>query len=148
VRRVQVAFDLAAENTNLPVSPQFVVLLANCFRWLAPEGQARPTYGYVSPLDAVGERGWRVVEGGPPDWAQDRPGPLPWGGLYRDEAGILHAVNVLGLRSARPAVPPGEAIAAAPLPQPEMFERGVAIWPLPAALAVLFWLAGWTLRVR
>lgn len=149
-RRVYVAFSLAAENTNLTVSEPFVILLANIFRWLAPAGKAEATYEWVSPLQAGGDaRNWTLIEAASSKskiFVSDPALPLP--GLYRDQAGRYHAVNLVGLRSAEPKIPADKCIAEAPLPAPAHMQRGVAFWPGLVIAATALWLLGWALRFK
>ena len=144
--RVYVAFELSTDNTNLSMSEAFVVFLANAVRWLAPGGQVRPGYEHLSPLQAPRRAGWTRLAGSPPKGAADTP--LPWPGLFRDEAGDLRAVSLVGLRAARPQRPPAEAVAAAPLPSPAPVGRSYELWPALALAAAALWLAGWWLRLR
>ncbi len=149
-RRVTLAFDLAAENTNLAVSEQLVILLANIFRWLSPGGKAEITYSYQTPLEACGElANWKPLHGDSGISKSTRlAGPMPWPGLYKDAAGKFHAVSLVGLRSGRPAIPPAQAVADAPLPEPTCLEAPITFWPWLTVAAVAFWLGGWALRRR
>jgi len=148
-RRVQVAFSLAPENTNLSISPPLVVLLANAVRWLVPGAGGVARYETVAPLD-VGPPpvGWTAVETGGPGFLG---GVRLWlePGLYRDGAGGLHALSVTGLRGGPPPeVSAIESAAAVPLPEPAPAERPIRLGPVLLAAAGLLWLAGWALRVR
>jgi len=145
-RRVYVAFELSADNTNLAMSEAFVVFLANALRWLAPPGRPRAEYAFHAPWQAPRRAGWRRLAGSVPDGAADRP--MPWPGLFRDEAGTLRAVSLVGVSARPPRRPPADAVADAPLPEPEPLGRQVELWPILAAAAVALWLAGWALRVK
>jgi len=145
-RRVYVAFELSSDNTNLAMSEAFVVLLANAVRWLAPAARARPSYEYLTCGQAPGQLKWRRLAGPAP--GGERSTRLLWPGIFRDDAGALQAVSLVGLAGAQPARPSREAVAAAPLPAPEPLGRQVELWPALAALAVGLWLAGWALRVK
>jgi len=145
-RRVYVAFELSSDNTNLAMSEAFVVLLANAVRWLAPVGKARPGYEYLHPGQVPGPLKWDRLAGPAP--GREQSARLLWPGIFRDEAGALQAVSLVGLAGGRPAGPPREAVAAAPLPAPEPLGRQVELWALLAVAAVALWLAGWALRIR
>ncbi len=43
-RRVSIAFDCSAENTNLPLTQQYVVLMGNIFRWIIPKPAGKTIY--------------------------------------------------------------------------------------------------------
>ncbi|MCK5114908.1 MAG: BatA domain-containing protein [Phycisphaerae bacterium] len=43
-RQVYIAFDCSAENTNLPLTQQYVVLMGNIFRWLVPANTGQTIY--------------------------------------------------------------------------------------------------------
>jgi len=142
--RVYVSFDLAAANTNFGLDSSFVIFLANVFARLAGAAPgAVSRYEWQSPLQAGTEPGWTRISPGP-----SRPGPLPWPGLYRDAEGRPHAVNLVGLRSARPDVSPVDAAAHVPLPPPQCARREVPLWPVLALFAMAAWLVGWAVRTR
>ena len=142
--RVHVSFDLAAANTNFGLDRSFVIFLANAFARLAGAGPgATSRYPWQSPLQAGAEPGWTRISPGPA-----LPGPLPWPGLYRDAEGRRHAVNLTGLRSARPDIDPIAAAARIPLPPPRRAGREVPLWPPLGVLAAILWLAGWAVRMR
>jgi hypothetical protein len=146
-RRVYVTFELSGDNTNLAVSPSLVALLAGAVRWLAPGAAAKPLYAFTRPQDCVGAARWQRLAGdGPAPPAA--PGPLPWPGIYRDEAGALHAVAADGLRGAQPKLPPAQAVAAIALPQPRTETAAVQLWFHLLAAAMLFWMIGWAMRVK
>jgi len=42
--RVSIAFDCSAENTNLPLTQQYVVLMGNIFRWIIPKTTGKIVY--------------------------------------------------------------------------------------------------------
>ena len=145
-RRVYVAFEISADNTNLGMSEAFAVFLANAVRWLAPAGDAQPTYEYLTPWAAAPGEDWKRIRG-PKALGQVVKTP-PWPGVFRDETGALRAVSLLGLSGGQPERPPGEAIAAAPLPEPVPLGRQVELWPILAAVAIGLWMTGWALRVK
>ena len=148
-RRVYVAFAFDTENTNFGMTESFVVFLANAMRWLAPQSLAAARYDCVSPLEAGPQVDWTRVAGDAPFGRRPlSEGGYPWPGVYLDSRGGLHAVTLVGLRSASPAVPPDRAAAEAPLPAPRMSatSRGLGVWL--ALAAVLLWLAGWAARTR
>ncbi len=151
-RRVYTAFDISAENTNIQTDQNFVVLLANVFRWLtkSDSAEARITYSYQTPIQTAGESSWEIVDAGRPGWVKNVSGEglKKWPGLYRDEAAGLHAVNLIGLTSAKPARPPEQTIAALILPSPVQTDAAWPIWPGLIVLTIIFWVTGWLLRVR
>ena len=126
----------------------FVIFLANAVRYLAPPGRAAATFSHVTPRQA-GVRKLRDFAPAalPP---QDPFGrarcPLVTPGLYRDAAGRLHAVSLVGLCSRQPATPATEAAAAVKLPDPQATGRDVELWPILLAAAAALWLLGWTFR--
>ena len=144
--RIYVAFELSGDNTNLAMSEAFVVLLANAVRWLSPAGRAEAVYKYDTPLGAAGAAGWARLAG--PADSPAPASPLPRPGIFRDRSGALRAVSLVGLSAAEPGQPVAQAVAAAPLPKPEAAGRSFELWPILAAAAVAFWLAGWALRLR
>jgi len=145
-RRVYVAFELNADNTNLGISEAFVVFLANAVRWLAPAGGAEVAYESLSAAQAIGAGRWQRLAGRTPEGLADAP--LPWPGVFRDEAGDLRAVSLVGLAAGRSRQSPEAAVSAVPLPAPEAFARAVELWPVLAAAAAALWLAGWWARLR
>jgi len=150
-RRVYVAFDLAAENTNFATTEAFVIFMANAMRYLLPEklrsaGVGEVGYVAVTPLRADPTGNWRPLE--PSAGGTSPAGGLPAPGLYRDEAGAVHAVSLTGLRSASPVADPVRTARAAPLPPPAPGERPVPLWPVLAVAACACWLVGWACRVR
>lgn len=146
-RRVYVAFELSSDNTNLAVSESLVVLLANAVRWLAPAARSRTEYLSLKAQDCIAAGNWRPVP-----LASPRPlrpaAPLPWPGIYRDQAGTLQAVALRGLQSGQPAVPPAQAVAAIHLPAPRPSTAAIELWFYLLAMAILLWITGWMLRVR
>jgi hypothetical protein len=147
-RRVYVAFDLSAENSNFAMTTAFPVFLAGVMDWLCPAAKAEASYGYVTPAQAGQQPGWEPVL---PPAAVEAPRPaaaLPWPGVYRDAGGQLHAVSLVGLGG--PIAAPGAADAAkrAELPPPGPVVAEAELWPLLAAAAVVLWLLGWALRFR
>ncbi len=151
-RRVYVAFSLAAENTNLGLTPEFVQLLARAFAYLALASAGAAEYQYCRPLQlwagglqACATRGGEGAAGNPP-FAADCP--HPWPGLYTDASKQPVAVSLVGLRATAPPTPAAETIASLSLPAPLPLGHGVEFWPYLAAAAMLLWLAGWRLRLR
>ncbi len=149
-RRVYVAFDLAEQNTNLGRREALVVLLENATFWLSPPRGGRTAYVSETPLRA-GPGARRLVAGDP----VNRPGPLPWPGLYlespppgSDAEPRLRAVGLTGLRSGPTPTDPAAAVDEALLPPPQRLSEGIAIWPWLAAVAAALWLAGWAARAR
>ena len=145
-RRLYVAFDLSAENTTFTMSESFVIFLASAMRWLAPGGRHEVRYEFVTPLAAGPQPTWRRLLGAAPP--EGPASPLPWPGIYVDDAGTLHAVTLAGLRAARPTETPEAALAALGLPEPRRVETGTALWSLLTIATVVLWWAGWTLRLR
>lgn len=148
-RQVALNFALTAENTNISDAPAWVVLLANAVRWLIATPPTPARYEWAVPVEAIGWRDWTLVSAWPT--ASDVPadGPLPWPGIYRDRQGDSHVVNPpLGIRSAEPAVPPAEAIAAISLPAPAPAETAWEAWPVLAVLAGLCWIVGWAMTLQ
>jgi hypothetical protein len=143
-KRVYLAFDLAEPNTNFgTLAPDFVIFLANVIDFLVPGKAGQTSFTSHTPLQADAD--WEPL--GPPSKLQ-RAGPLPWPGIYRDAAGKLRAVSLTGLTAAQPKVPPDQAVAEMPLPQPQYARYGIALWPALAAAAGILWLLGWAARVR
>jgi hypothetical protein len=150
-RRVYVAFDLAAENTNFATSEAFVIFMANAVRYLIPSmaagGGTAVRYESVTPIRAGPAADWTPM-----------PTPAPAGnafaasfaapGLYRDAAGALHAVSLTALKSAQPAENPVKKVLALPLPAPEPQARPVDLWPALLLAAAVCWLLGWARRLR
>ena len=149
VRRVYVTFDLAAENTNFALRQDFVVFLANVMRYLAPPGRPRAEFRHVRPTRAppAGGRDWKRLLGPDPDPFAGPDGPLFAPGIYRDAAGQLHAVSLVGLAPAPPDRPRGPTADDVELPQPQPVGRQVALWPYLVAAAMAAWVIGWLLRV-
>ena len=143
LRRVYVAFDVSAANCTWSLNPSFVMFLAGALEYLAPAGKAQAEYEYQQPLAAGPWREWTRMAG-EGDGAQS---PLASPGLYRDAAGQLHAVSLVGLQ-AEPSAASGPSPAPVVLPDPRPIERDVEFWPMLAGLAAAFWLAGWFLRTR
>jgi hypothetical protein len=138
---VYVSFSLDAENTNLPLSESFVLLLAGAMEYLAGQGDAGGGYGSLTPLEAGPGTDWRpVVAGG------THPSGLPLPGLYADAEGTLHAVSLTGLRPGAPAADPVAAARDVPLPAPAAVQGPRELWPALALAALACWLAGWALR--
>ena len=145
--RIYLAFDLAAENTGFAMTEAFVILMANAMEYLAPGARPQETYEHVTPLEAMRPRDWTSLAApGEPPAAAD--GPLLWPGVYRDASGALHAVSLLGLKSAEPEVDVRDQIAAISLPPPMPAARGRELWPALALGALALWLIGWGLRLR
>lgn len=143
-RRVWLAFDVSATDTNLEQSEGFVVLLANAVRWLA--GGIAPTgeYGFTRPIDAVGWQAWDRIDG-----EAGRPvGPLPWPGVYRNAMGGIHAIGLTGPPLVQPAEDPLGAVAAVELPPPEPAAEAGVFWPWLAGAAAALWIIGWWLRIE
>jgi len=145
-KRIYVAFDLAAENTNFPTTDAFVIFLANVMRYLAPAPVGPERYEFLTPMEAGPVEGLTALEVNTPRGPE--ASSVAWPGLYRDGSGQLHAVSLVALRGAEPNVPPDRAVAAAPLPAPRHHRKALELWPVLAVAALLFWLAGWTLRLR
>ncbi len=141
-RRVFIAFDLSGENTNFAATDAFVIFLANAMRWLAPGGRGTAVYEFASPVQAGPARGWEHIT----DAVPGEQGLLAWPGIYRSGAGRLEAVSVIGLRSGRPRASVAQALAGAPLPEPQFAAGGMEFWPMLVIIAMVFWLAGWALR--
>ena len=145
-RRVYIAFELSADNTNLGMSEAFAVLLANAVRWLAPGRGARATYEYLPARDVAGGDAWQRLAGTSP--AGKDVGDARWPGIFRDEAGTLRAVSLVGLTAGRPAQMPMAAVAGAAMPEPVPVGRCVELWALLSVLAAGLWLSGWAARLR
>ena len=146
-RRVYVAFDTAAENTNFPLTESYVIFLANVLKYLLPEAQAVSTYESITPVQAGSSEDWVAVD--PLRRGPDASGHrLAEPGLYRDRAGTIQAVSLTGLRSARPSRNPAEVLAEAPLPDGLPVETDVELWWWLLAGAAGLWILGWTLRLR
>ncbi|MCE5277077.1 MAG: BatA domain-containing protein [Planctomycetaceae bacterium] len=142
-RRVYVAFALEPTNTNFGATPAFVVFMANATRWLGGGGQGPGSYACLSGIDVPHAR-WKALAGG-----GGEQGPLLWPGFYRDEAGALQALCLLGLdASAEAAGDPVAAARAAPLPEPVASQQRRELWPPAAVAALVCWLAGWFVRHR
>lgn len=141
-RRVYVAFDLSGENTNFATTDAFVIFMDNAMRWLTRRAEPSVEYAYVTPLSAGRRADWQRLDAE----ADDAPAPLAQPGLYRDEAGRLHAVSLVALQANAPATPALRAVAAATLPSPMPASQPAQLWPIFAAAAGACWLGGWTLR--
>lgn len=150
--RVYVAFDLVPENTAFGTTIANVVLMANAVRYLVPHATGKRTFAYITPVDA-GPAGVRVAVV-PRDDDARRPkaaSRYPWPGVYRFGEGpkaTVHAVNVTGIMPAPVKVHPRAAVRGLTLPKPERKTTGIEIWPVLLAMAVLFWLAGWCVRLN
>ncbi len=141
-RRVWMAFDLAAANTNLAVRPAGVILLANAVRWLAPRDDARDDYRAMEPLSAPASTIRPVLSDPSCDWAVGLPGP----GIYRDADGTLLAVTAPSEPfDSLPAEPEGTAWVPGPA---RVGPTPTELWPWLAGAALLLWLGGWALRSR
>jgi hypothetical protein len=145
-RRVYVAFDLDARNTNFGMSSDFVVFLANVVRYLAPDRQGQERYEYQTPIQAGPQKDWVRLAGSPPP--AEASAALPWPGIYKDRDGELHAINLLGLQPGTAAKDPKDAVAALPLPPPEQIGFTLALWPMLLGAGLVLWLLGWGLRLR
>ena len=145
-RRVYVAFDLDARNSNFGMSSDFVVFLNNVVRYLAPDRQGQERYEYQSPLQAGPQKDWVRLAGPPPP--AEASGALPWPGIYKDRDGQLHAINLLGLQSGTAAKVPQDAVVALPLPPPEQIGFTLSLWPMLLGPGLILWLLGWRLRLR
>ena len=135
------------ENTNFGMTDAFVIFLANTVRYLKSAGRGRVTFDYTTPLQAGPIRERTALLTAPCDLRPNEMAPA-WPGVYRDASGRLEAVNVLGLKATKAALAPEDAVARAPLPEPRGVDRGVELWPMLAAAAVLLWLTGWAARLR
>jgi hypothetical protein len=170
-RRVYTAFGIDERNTNFATRPGFVIFMANSVRWLAQKEKAGgDEYVSVQPSQAGPWRDWQKVSGpeagadgsggavgGGATGGEGRSSALPWPGLYKDTSGQWHAVSLAGLASpAADAIAPTTipaqdylaAIAALPLPPPKPSPSAKELWPALLLLAMLMWIAGWTLRLR
>lgn len=146
--QVYLAFDISPANSNLSMSSDFVVLLANCVNWLLPEQGKLAVERYESqtPLEAGQRHDW--IRLGKSDLRAH--GLVP--GLY-EQAGSseLHAVSLPGLGAQRQpyaASGPSSSPADVPLPQAQVLGRNVQLWPAMIAIAAMLWLGGWRLRLR
>jgi len=151
-RRVWVAFDMSLENTAFGMSEAYVVMMANAVRHLVPRATGKRTFEHITPVEAgpAGVRTAIVAQEG----EASRPKtssryPLP--GVYRfgqgDEA-TLHAVNITGLMPASVKVTATAAVMGLVLPDARRETTGIEIWPVLLAMAVLFWLGGWCVRLN
>ncbi len=148
-RRVWLTFDTATENTNFAMTESFVIFMANVFKYLAPQGRPDVSWESVSPSSAGPRRDWvslELPENAP--FAAEADGPVLRPGLYRDKVGEIHAVSLTGLKSAQPETDPQRRIADISLPEPQPLSQGRQLWPFLALAAGLFWLGGWTARLR
>ncbi len=146
-RRVYVSFDISQTNATFSATPSFVIFLANVVNFLGNKAPAATAYEYASPLTAAASDDWKPLTGGA---VQKFPGgPLAQPGIYRDSAGELHAVSLVGQPAQRPAASTAPApvdISALPLPPPQI--AASRLWPALVLAAMVFWLAGWALRSR
>jgi len=149
-RRVYVAFDMAAANTDFGLNESFVVFLANTMAFLGnqPGGGALNTYETVEPRQAGPAKDWQPLA--PAEWSVARPQTMPWPGLYRDPAGTLHGVGIGPLATTDAATQPAEIVSNSvgnvPLPAPEPTGQPLVLWPGLLLLAAASWLAGWWIR--
>ncbi|MBI5725299.1 MAG: BatA domain-containing protein [Planctomycetes bacterium] len=146
-KRIYVAFSLSGQNTNMAFSESMVIFLANAVGWLAGGSGGTPRYEYAAPLEASGWRDWQSVAGREPG-DNTKAGPLPQPGIYKDAAGGIHAVSLVGLDGPAGKVDPDAAVANAQLPRPR---PGDAIMNFQIWLAIagcLLWLAGWLARLH
>lgn len=135
-RKVYVAFDLASENTNFALQEGFVVFLARAVAWLGQTPSQASEYVCLAPASAGGTRGFERV------WPVDGA-DATGGGIYRDAAGNLEAVSLLGLRT-----PPAMVSVEPQLPQPVEAVQAIGLWRALAVLAMMLWMAGWWVRTR
>jgi len=145
-RRVYVAFDMAAANTDFGLNESFVVFLANATAFLGNQGSAGAlsTYETIEPRQAGPVNDWQPLA--PAEWLVARPQTMPWPGLYRDAAGALHGVSMGPLATTDATTQPAESVEDIPLPAPEPMGRPVVLWPGLLLLAAASWLAGWWMR--
>jgi len=144
--RVYLAFDLTGDNTPLVLSKSFVIFLANVTEYLLRDLGSQTTYGCATAAQLAGRRDLTPLDAPAGAPAGDAAVPAP--GVYRDPAGALHAVSVLGLRSAEAHADPMRRAAAVALPAPQAVAQALALWPFLAVAAAVFWLIGWALRLR
>jgi hypothetical protein len=140
--RIYVAFDTAVENTNFAMTESFAIFMTNVFKYLSPRSRAEVSWESVSPMQAGNRADWESLTSGSP--AESPPQP----GLYRDESVVIHAVSLVGLRSAKPDADPIVKISAVSLPDPQPMTQGVDLWPILVILAAGLWIAGWSARMR
>ncbi len=148
LRRVYVAFDLSAENTNFSMSESFVVFLSNAVGWLGgdtADNRLAVRYEYTAPLSAYRQPTWQRVSGLE---VPSGPSMPPWPGLYRDASGELHAVSLPGLRAEGVEISPTLAAESAPLPDPRQGEDAREFWSVLVAAAGAMWIIAWALRLR
>ncbi|MDP6544463.1 MAG: BatA domain-containing protein [Phycisphaerae bacterium] len=144
-RRVYVAFDLSENNCTLVRSDAYVVFMANVMRYLAPGASAGERYEYRTPLQAGANPAWKpIVRDETFDPAALESAGLTAPGIFRDAGGKLHAVSLVALRSAPVSIPPGQSVAAAPLPHGQPLTQGMELWSILLAAAGALWLAGWS----
>jgi len=180
-KRIFVAFDVGAENTNFSTESAFVIFLTNAIDWLKREqprasavaptsaatspavatasGRASVVYDYVSPLRAgpvpLGAGLWRRIVGqSPPGGGAGGRAPLPWPGIYADQAGDVLAVSLVGMgretpqTASRPLRPQPTNVSDVPLPEPVFAGGQAELWPWLVIAAMILWLAGWSARLR
>ena len=148
VRRIYVAFNMDSENTNFSLTPGFVIFLANAFQFLAPNLSSGVQYECLAPLKAGMMRDWKAVFPRGDSSADSSKAILPQPGIYKDSAGILHAVSLIGLAGGEVPQDPVIAAGQVPLTEKRRSQAGVELWVALLAAAVMFWLVGWALRVR
>ena len=126
--------------TLLSGSPISLGTVASIAGEAAIDITASPNLMYRANSTAAGD--WQVVGAAP------RGGALPWPGLYKDSSGGMHAVSLVGVRSAEPAIAPARAVAELRLPAPRYADVGREFWPWLVVAAIALCLAGWAMRVR
>ena len=145
-RRVYVAFDLSENNCTLVRTEAYVVFLANVMRYLLPGPPAGEIYEYRTPLQTGVNPAWKsIVRDETFDPAALETAGLSAPGIFRDAAGKLHAVSLVGLRAAPVSMPPERALAAVSLPQSEPLRQGAELWSILLASAGVLWLTAWSL---
>jgi hypothetical protein len=144
-RRVHLAFDLSENNCTLVRTDAYVIFLANVMRYLSPGSSAVEKYEYRTPLQAGVNPAWKPIAGDKTFAASAlESANLTAPGIYRDGAGRLHAVSLVGLRSSPAARTPAQAVAAAILPDGRPLTQGIELWSILLALAAMLWLGGWS----
>jgi len=144
-RRVYVAFDMSENNCTLVRTGAYVVFLANVMRYLVPGAPAGEKYEYRTPLQAGANPAWKpIVRDETFASTALRASGLSAPGIFRDAGGQLHAVSLVGLRSAIVSTPPAQSVSAAPLPEAQPLKKGAELWSILLASAALLWLAGWS----
>ncbi|MFP4052839.1 MAG: hypothetical protein ACLFV7_03145 [Phycisphaerae bacterium] len=139
--RVWVAFDPAAENTNLPVLPAMPIFLRNVMDYLLPATQHKTRY--LGGLGLPPAEDARSVWMAPGRWMGGR---AP--GLYLDRQGEYVAANVLGLRGGRANAEPAAAAESLTLPAAGSRGEPTDLLAVLAVAAGAAWLVGWWLRLR